>query len=238
MVSNRVSESEFESYRSIQTVAKSTLVELQKTIRVGETERTIARRAVELLKHAGIEETWYYACPAFVLAGERSTLSISGRDYRPADVRPREVDLVSIDLSPCRGSIWGDCARTYCLEAGKYVADPASPEFRQGLEVESLLHKQLKEIASPEMTFSELFLRMNRVIADLGFENLDAFSNLGHSLERNLADRKYIDEQNHLALGSVGFFTFEPHLRAVGSLWGFKHENVYFFDVEGVLQEL
>lgn len=238
MVSARAFADGLESYRSVQTIAKSVLAELENSIRFGETERTLAIQAVELLKRAGIDETWYYACPALVLAGERSALSISGRDYQPADVPLREVDLVTIDLSPCRDSIWGDCARTYCLEEGSYVTNPALAEFRRGLEVERLLHKELKEIASPEMTFSELFLRMNRVIADLEFENLDAFSNLGHSLERNLADRKYIDQQNHSELGGVGLFTFEPHLRAVGSCWGFKHENVYFFDAEEKLQEL
>jgi hypothetical protein len=29
-------------------------------------------------------------------------------------------------------------------------------------------------------------------------------------------------------LGTAEMFTFEPHVRAVGGAWGFKHEDVYW----------
>ena len=39
-----------------------------------------------------------------------------------------------------------------------------------------------------------------------------------------------MDTVNHEPLGSVNFFTFEPHIRKAGGRWGFKHENIYYFD--------
>jgi len=42
----------------------------------------------------------------------------------------------------------------------------------------------------------------------------------------------------HDKLGEVYYFTFEPHISKKNGKWGFKYENVYFFDIEGELQEL
>lgn len=234
----RFGENQLNDYREVQAIAKSVLAELRETIRPGETERTIADRSVELLTRSGITETWYYSCPALVLAGSRSILSISGRHYSPSEVPFREFDLITVDLSPCRGSIWGDCARTFFLEEGRVTEEHWSLKYRRGMEFELSLHAILREIARPEMRFDELFQRMNEVIKRSGFENLDASQNLGHSLEQKLDDRKYIEASNRLPLGSARFFTFEPHVRFAGESWGFKHENVYYFDGEGVLQEL
>ena len=33
-------------------------------------------------------------------------------------------------------------------------------------------------------------------------------------------------------------FTFEPHVRATGEGWGFKHEDVFFFNATGTVEEL
>jgi len=58
------------------------------------------------------------------------------------------------------------------------------------------------------------------------------------TIVRYRADRRYIEMKNHVPLGAVDFFTFEPHVRAAGQSWGFKHEDVFFFDADGRLEEL
>jgi hypothetical protein len=35
-----------------------------------------------------------------------------------------------------------------------------------------------------------------------------------------------------------GCFTFEPHISQHGGRWGFKHENIYYFDNSGAVMEL
>jgi hypothetical protein len=94
-----------EEHRGIQGIAKTVLSELGGTIGPADTERTISDRAANLLAGHGITETWYYECPAFVLLGSRSCLSISGRDYRPSDERVGSTNMITVDLSPMREGI-------------------------------------------------------------------------------------------------------------------------------------
>jgi hypothetical protein len=68
--------------------------------------------------------------------------------------------------------------------------------------------------------------------------NLDFRGNVGHSIATRREDRFYIEDGNHRSLGEVRCFTFEPHVRAAGERWGFKHEDIFFFDAAGRIEEL
>lgn len=225
-------------YGTIQTIAKAVLSSLAATITASDTERTIAERAVDLLASHGLTETWYHRCPALVLLGSRSCLSISGRDYSPSNEMVGDMNLVTVDLSPCSGEVWGDCARSFCIEQEHSVVVPSNREFQSGMSVQSSLHKALLSFATPDTTFSELFAYGNELIVSAGFENLDFLGNLGHSIVQSRDERCYVEAGNHRCLGEVRFFTFEPHIRAKGGRWGFKHENIYFFRSNGRLEEL
>jgi hypothetical protein len=39
-------------------------------------------------------------------------------------------------------------------------------------------------------------------------------------------------------LKEVPFFTFEPHVREVDGIWGFKHENIFYFNQDGCVELL
>ena len=181
-----------------------------------------------MLRDWGLTKTWYHDCPALVLSGERTCLSASGTGYEPSDAPLGTLNLVTVDLSPCRGPVWGDGARSSCIEDGRYTAAPNDHEFSQGLKAEQDLHEFVWGYASREQTFGDLYLAANEPLDSLGFENLDFLGNLGHSIERNLADSIYIEEDNDVRLGEVRAFTFEPHIRKLNGRWGFKHENIYF----------
>ncbi len=58
-------------------------------------------------------------------------------------------------------------------------------EWRSGLQMEEYLHKTLIDVATPDMTFEELYYLMNDVIVKKGFLNLDFLGNLGHSIVKN-----------------------------------------------------
>lgn len=60
--------------------------------------------------------------------------------------------------------------------------------------------------------------------------------NLGHSIATNKDDRIYIEKDNPATLSSVKFFTFEPHIAILNSEYGFKKENVYFFDNDKLVE--
>jgi Xaa-Pro aminopeptidase len=212
--------------------------ELGPSISSVDTEKSITSRAVCLLKIHGITETWYHDCPALVLSGKRSCLSISGKRYEPSDQSIGAFNMVTIDLSPLKSGIWGDLARSFFIEDGKPVIEPCTRQFIHGLETELFLHNAMMEYVNPETTFDELYQFANHTIISKGYENLDYLNNLGHSIVGSLDERVYIENGNTMRLSDVEYFTFEPHVRKTGGSWGFKHENIYHLGSNGKAREL
>lgn len=103
-------------------------------------------------------------------------------------------------------------------------------EWRDGLLMEKKLHEKMKEIVSSHMTFEELYFLMNEYIKAEGYINLDFMGNLGHSIVRRKDDRIYIEKGNKIKLADVSYFTFEPHISVSGSKYGYKREDIYYFD--------
>jgi Xaa-Pro aminopeptidase len=226
------------AHRKVQHAAKAALGELAEAICADDTEQSIAERAERALARRGLCQTWYYACPALVLLGPRTCESPSGRDYRPAAERVGESNLVTVDLSPSSDRYWGDCARTFFVEHGRVTRTPNSAEFTQGMAFLKQLHEAMRAFVQPHTTFHQLALWSAGRLAAAGFINLDFRGNVGHSIATHRTQRLYIEAGNHRGLGDVSFFTFEPHVRAVCGSWGFKHEDVFFFDARGALEEL
>lgn len=231
-------------HRRVQQIARDVLETIGRSIGPDDTERSIADRAVAELARRGIDETWYHQCPAFVLLGTRSCLSVSGRDYAPADDAVGDFSLVTVDLSPSLSGVWGDVARSFYVEDGKATTTPVSAEFREGADVLAALHRAVVEFATPDRTLHELFEFGNGEIARRGFRNLDFLGNLGHSIESRPEDRVYLERDNHRRLGDLALFTFEPHIHkgpqpsVAAGAWGFKHEEIYHFNDSGRLESL
>ena len=180
----------------------------------------------------GADSFWYWDVGAFVFAGDETTVSVSGKQYVTSDRIINENDIVTIDLSPQNDKIWGDYARTIILENGVVVdkADVNNVEWRNGLQMEDGLHKELLEFANIETTFEELYYHINEIITENGFINLDFMGNLGHSIVKNKGDRVYIEKGNKQKLSDVDYFTFEPHISIPRSKYGYKKENIYYFE--------
>ena len=87
------------------------------------------------------------------------------------------------------------------------------------------------------LSFEELYYYINNIIEQKGYINLDFMGNLGHSIVRQKSDRVYIEKGNQIPLGDVAYFTFEPHISVPNSKYGYKRENIYYFD-NGVIKEL
>lgn len=225
-------------HRAVQDAAKSVLASLASNISARDTESSIAETAYRELCALGLPETWYYRCPAFVLSGSRSCMSISGRDYVPNSEAVGEFNVVTVDLSPMRNGRWGDCARSFYVEGGQVVSEPAMPELAKGKRFLEALHAEMLAIVHPAMTFHELFDWANQRIEANGFENLDFLGNVGHSIATRRDDRQYIKAQNTRKLNEVPFFTFEPHVRELSGRWGFKHEDIFYFNQNGDVEML
>ena len=105
------------------------------------------------------------------------------------------------------------------------------------MHMEKQLHKEMMNFVTPNTTFEELYYYMNKVIEDSGYINLDFMGNLGHSIVKQKNDRIYIEKGNKSKLDDVALFTFEPHISISGSKYGYKRENIYYFE-DGRIKEL
>ncbi len=225
-------------YKQVQQIAKDTMEYVKNNIKPGMRLPDVREMCERKMLELGADSFWYWDVGAFVFAGDETTVSVSGREYITSDRIVEENDIITIDLSPQNGNTWGDYARTIVLQNG-IVADLgeiSNENWKNGLLMEEFLHNELMNFAAPEVTFEELYFHINSVIKGKGFVNLDFAGNLGHSIARNKEDRVYIEQGNRLQLGEVDYFTFEPHISAPNSQYGYKKENIYYFDNGKVIE--
>lgn len=227
-------------YSAMQNLNRAAIKHIAGTIQAGMNLRDIKALCEKYLLENGADSFWYWEVGAFVFAGDDTAVFVSGKDYKAADRAIQENDIITIDLSPQKNNVWGDYARTLVIENG-VVCDEIDgikkEEWRNGLRMEAYLHKTLIDVATPEMTFEELYYYMNDLIVRQGFLNLDFLGNLGHSIVKNKNDRVYIEKGNCKKLSDVEMFTFEPHISIPDSRYGYKREDIYYFD-NGMLIKL
>lgn len=226
-------------YQKVQKIAKDTIEYAKQNIKSGMNLLDIRKMCEDKMLDLGADSFWYWDIGAFVFSGDETTISVSGKKYKTSDRIINENDIITIDLSPQSKDIWGDYARTIIVENGVVVELDAiaNNEWRKGLQMEEFLHNELLQFVTPQTSFEELYYHMNRLIKDKGFVNLDFMGNLGHSIVKKKDDRVYIEKGNKVFLGDVAYFTFEPHISVAGSKYGYKKENIYYFD-NGKLMEL
>ncbi len=226
-------------YKQVQQIAKDTIKFIKQSIHPGMNLIEVREMCEQKMLELGADSFWYWDIGAFVFAGDETTVSVSGKQYTISDRIIGETDIITVDLSPQINNIWGDYARTIILEDGIVVesTDVKNAEWRNGLMMEDRLHKELLDFVKPQTTFEELYFHINEIIKNHGFINLDFMGNLGHSIAENKDDRVYIEKGNNHKLSEVSYFTFEPHISIPGSKYGYKKENIYYFE-NGKLIEL
>lgn len=224
----------------VQNIARNTLSYIKSIIQPRMPLLEVRQLCEAKMLSLGADSFWYWNVGAFIFSGKETTLSVSGRDYLTSNRVIEENDIVTLDLSPQKDKIWGDFARTIVIEKGKVietVEDIENEEWRNGLKMEEQLHHEMLNYVTTMTTFEELFFYINEYINRCGYINLDFMGNLGHSIEREKDKRIYIEKGNALKLSDVSFFTFEPHIANKHSSYGYKKENIYYFN-NGVLSEL
>ena len=227
------------SYKNVQNIAKQTMEYIKNEIQTGMSLMKIRNMCENKMLSLGADSFWYWNVGAFIFSGDETTLSLSGSVYITSDKKVKENDIITIDLSPQKGNFWGDYARTIVLENGiiKDVSDICNEEWKNGLLMEDFLHEELCKIATPNTTFEDIYYHINDIINSKGYKNLDFLSNLGHSIETTMSERKYIEKGNKEKISSAKCFTFEPHISKDNSKYGYKKEDIYYFE-NGELRKL
>lgn len=219
-------------YKEVQKIAKDTMNYIQKVIKPGMNLIEVRRLCEDKMLELGADSFWYWNVGAFIFSGDETTISVSGKRYQTANKVIQKNDIITIDLSPQNNNIWGDFARTIIIENEKVVEnidEIQNLEWKNGLKMEEILHTKLLEFVTVNTTFEELYFYMNNFIKKQGFINLDFLGNLGHSIVTKSDDRIYIEKGNHKKLSEVKYFTFEPHISIPDSHYGYKKENIYYF---------
>ena len=226
-------------YIEVQNIAKKTIEFIKENIHPGMILSEVRTLCETKMVELGADSFWYWDVGAFVFAGDETTLSVSGKEYTTSTRVIAENDIITIDLSPQNGDTWGDYARTIIIENGKIVEidNVSNVEWKNGLLMEKYLHEEMCRFVTPKTTFEEVYYYINNIIEKNGYINLDFMRNLGHSIERQKSDRVYIEKGNKKSLGDTTYFTFEPHISIPNSKYGYKRENIYYFD-NGVIKEL
>lgn len=223
----------------MQNLNRDTMNYLVHNIKAGMLLKEVRELCETYMLKNGADSFWYWDIGAFVFSGDETTISVSGREYETSDRIIEENDIITVDLSPQNNNIWGDYARTIVIQNGRTVdktEDIKNKEWRTGLQMELFLHKRLIEIAEPNMTFEELYFQINNIISDNGFINLDFMGNLGHSIVKDKNNRIYIEKCNNSKLSEVEMFTFEPHISIPNSEFGYKREDIYYFENNKLLK--
>lgn len=172
----------------MQNLNRATIEHASKVIVPGMTLIELRKLCEEYMLSHGADSFWYWDVGAFVFAGDKTTVSVSGREYKTDDHIIEPNDIITIDLSPQSNCIWGDYARTLIVENGKIVKDVEqiqNDEWRNGLKMEVYLHEAMLGFVNENTNFEALFYYINDQIKARGYVNLDFLGNLGHSIVKD-----------------------------------------------------
>ena len=131
-----------------QDIAKQTMLELNREITVGMSERDIIVLAQKKMVDKGSDEWWYHGLPGLVLLGKHSAVSVGSKDINHTDeYRVAGNDIITIDIAPTYHKGWGDYARTLFMENGRMcpLDQPEDPKHKEGLEAELHIHRYMVE---------------------------------------------------------------------------------------------
>lgn len=185
------------TYQEVQQIAKTTIEYAKNCIKSGMSLIDVRKICEDKMLELGADSFWYWDVGAFVFAGDETAVSVSGREYETCDRVIAENDIITIDLSPQCGNIWGDYARTLIVQNGVVVEmdEVINQEWKDALLMEERLHEELCDFVTPQTTFEELYYHMNHLIRENGYINLDFMGNLGHSIVRQKGERIYISKK-------------------------------------------
>ena len=141
----------------MQNLNRATIEHASKVIVPGMTLIELRKLCEEYMLSHGADSFWYWDVGAFVFAGDKTTVSVSGREYKTDDHIIEPNDIITIDLSPQSNCIWGDYARTLIVENGKIVKDVEqiqNDEWRNGLKHRIYIEKGNTEKLSAVEAFT------------------------------------------------------------------------------------
>ena len=94
----------------MQNLNRATIEYASTVIVPGMTLAQLRKLCEEYMLSHGADSFWYWDVGAFVFAGDKTAVSVSGREHKTDDHIIEPNDIITIDLSPQSNCIWGDYA--------------------------------------------------------------------------------------------------------------------------------
>ena len=193
--------------QQVQKIAKDTMDYARQHIRAGMNLIEIRNMCEAKMLELGADSFWYWDIGAFVFSSDETTISVSGREYVTADKLISDNDIITIDLSPQCKNVWGDYARTIIIENGtvvNHIENIQNSEWRNGLQMEEVLHNEMIRFVAPDVTFEKLYYYMNDYIRNNGYINLD-FMGWRNELDGWVAKKDEVRLVDGVKLGKIVF---------------------------------
>ncbi len=220
----------FEKLQKLTVEITNTLIE---TILPGQSEKQIANKYSEMLEKQGFREHWY---PVLVCSGEITGKPISRRVHLPSeDIRVKENDIVFIDCTPMKGTVWTNWCDTIVVGKNDFFENIVK-DIKEIVERTAIFSKREAK------TVGDLYKHCTTLIKEKNMEMLDKYEDVGHSIFQ-VPEGQTVDKtprKDRLLLNQKfgdrllsGIISVEPQLGRVnpsdGKMYGAKIQKVLIF---------
>ncbi len=203
------------------------------TIQPGMTELEIAYRLQTELNKLSLPDSWY---PILICAGDNSGKPISRRFHLPSkDVRVRDNDIVVIDSTPIRGTVWWNWSKTFAIGN--------DPFFQELCDQCDEIAQRTFDYGMQATTIGDLFDFCMELINKAGLVLLDSRNDIGHSIfqvpigqkveNTPLEQRLFISEEFR-TVPIHGIISIEPQVGRKhpqdGIIYGAKQQRILVKD--------
>ncbi|MDO5639095.1 MAG: M24 family metallopeptidase [Neisseria sp.] len=192
-----------EGFRRAQRLAYDCVEDVGRRLQPGISEIEAAQMLADYLHQAGCDR---YIHRPFAWFGEHSRFEPYQRydDYHPGARKLQAKDVVILDVSPVVEGYTSDIGYTFSLEANEELA--RAQEFLRRLRAD------LPALFVSALTPKDIWLEVDRRIAEAGYDNIHAkypFCVLGH---RVFKVKKEASAARRIGIGSFGWFSLETNL--------------------------
>ncbi len=223
-----------------QDIAKSCLEYMKSFLKPGLTRKQIYDECERYMLEKGSRGFWIHNDPALILFNKYTTYSAhEDPSYLFTDLFIEEDDLITIDVAPMVNNGWGDFARTFIIQKGKLIdcKDCSNNEIKDTIDFEYKLHELFINSLNDQITFSQLHKIIDDYVNANGYYNCDYHQNYGHTIENDQKDRITIADGVDINISKYNKpITFEPHICKIDGTYAVKHENMYVYYDQKVIE--
>jgi Xaa-Pro aminopeptidase len=203
---------------------------VSRAVKPGISEMKLADIYSKELAQLGITDFWY---PTLICAGQYSGQPLTRRNHLPSDdAILRENDIVILDTTPLKGTVWGNWTITQAIGDNNFYQNLCSDIFSIVIEVAA------EVVQGNCHGLKNIYLRVIEKAQTRGLESIDPRGNVGHNIfqvpegqtvdKTPLEDRIFIDSTN-MPITEPCLISLEPELARINPADGVRYGGKFQF---------